>query len=65
LNKRKLVGGNDSLGQPEISEMAKRAHKTSTRYLDLNLSAEKTEMRDTDDGNFDKDSKSENSKGWL
>ena len=32
FNKRKLVSVNDSLGQPKISEMAKQAHKTSTRY---------------------------------
>ena len=47
FNKRKLVSGIDSLGQPQISEMAKRAHKTSTRYLDLNLLAEENEVRDS------------------
>jgi hypothetical protein len=65
FNKRKLIGGNESLGQPEISEMAKRAHMTSTRYLDLNLPAEENEVRDTDDGNSDNNSISENSKAWL
>ena len=65
LNKRKLVSGTDSLGQPKISEMAKRAHKTSTRYLDLNLPAEENEVHDSNDGNSDKDSISENSKAWL
>ena len=58
FNKRKLVSGIDSLGQPQISEMAKRAHKTSTRYLDLNLLAEENEVRDgkgifSQDINFD------------
>ena len=47
FNKRKLVSGINSLGQPQISEMAKRAHKTSTRYLDLNLLAEEDEVRDS------------------
>ena len=47
FNKRKLVSGIDSLGQPQISEMAKRAHKTLTRYLDLNLLAVENEVRDS------------------
>ena len=47
FNKRKLVSVNDSLGQPKISEMAKQAHKTSTRYQDLNLPAEENELRDS------------------
>lgn len=65
FNKRKLIGHNESLGQPEISEMAKRAHMTSTRYLDLNLPAEENEVRDADDGNSDHSSVSESSKAWL
>lgn len=65
LNKRKLIGGNEPLGQPKISEMAKRAHKTSTAYLDLNLPAEESEVCASDDGNSDKESISEKSKAWL
>lgn len=65
FNKRKLIGDNESPGQPEISDMAKRAHMTSTRHLDLNLPAEEIEVRDTDDGNSDNNSVSNNSKAWL
>lgn len=65
LNKRKLIGGNEPLGQPKISEMAKRAHKTSTAYLDLNLPAEESEVCASDDGSSDKESISEKSKAWL
>ncbi|CAB4270948.1 unnamed protein product [Prunus armeniaca] len=65
LNKRKLIGVNEPLEQHEVSEMPKRANKTSTRYLDLNLPAEETAAQDTDDGSSENDCPSENSKPWL
>ncbi|BBG98061.1 Double Clp-N motif-containing P-loop nucleoside triphosphate hydrolases superfamily protein [Prunus dulcis] len=65
LNKRKLTGVNEPLEQHEVSEMPKRANKTSTRYLDLNLPAEETAAQDTDGGSSENDCPSENSKPWL
>ncbi|KAK1570672.1 hypothetical protein Q3G72_005579 [Acer saccharum] len=64
VNKRKLIGRNEYPEQHEVSEMVKRAHKSPTRNLDLNLPAEGEEVKDTDDGNSDNDS-SESSKSWL
>ncbi|KAF8397285.1 hypothetical protein HHK36_016198 [Tetracentron sinense] len=65
LNKRKLTGTSDSPGQGEILEMAKRTHKASNTYLDLNLPVEEMEAKETDYGNYDSDSISENSEAWL
>ncbi|CAN6568984.1 unnamed protein product [Malus baccata var. baccata] len=65
LNKRKLVGVNELLEQHEVSEMPKRANKTSTRYLDLNLPAEENAVENTDDGSSENDYLSENSKSSL
>lgn len=65
MNKRKMIGVGESLEQHEISEMSKRAHKTSTGHLDLNLPAEDDEVQQTDDGNSENDSITENSKAWL
>ncbi|KAJ6350366.1 hypothetical protein OIU78_006515 [Salix suchowensis] len=48
LNKRKLVGANQNPGRQEITEVVKRAHKTSARHLDLNLPAEENDLLDTD-----------------
>ncbi|XP_041012268.1 protein SMAX1-LIKE 6 [Juglans microcarpa x Juglans regia] len=64
VNKRKLIIGNESLEQSEISEMAKRVHKGSSRYLDLNLPAEEYEACDSDEWNSE-DSILENSNAWL
>ncbi|KAK3228975.1 hypothetical protein Dsin_000856 [Dipteronia sinensis] len=64
VNKRKLIGRNEYPEQHDVSEMVKRAHKSPTRNLDLNLPAEGEEVKDTDDGNSDNDS-SESSKSWL
>lgn len=65
VNKRKLIGVSESLEQHEISDIPKRAHKTSTGHLDLNLPAEDDEVQQTDDGSSESDSASENSKAWL
>ncbi|TQD83369.1 hypothetical protein C1H46_031079 [Malus baccata] len=65
LNKRKLVGVNEPLEQHEVSEMPKRANKTSTRYLDLNLPSEENAVENRDDGSSENDWLSENSKSWL
>ncbi|CAK7325867.1 unnamed protein product [Dovyalis caffra] len=65
LNKRKLVGANHIPYCQEITEMVKRAHKTSARNLDLNLPAKENDLQDTDDGNSDNDRASDNSKAWL
>ena len=43
-----MIGVGESLEQHEISEMSKRAHKTSTGHLDLNLPAEDDEVQQTD-----------------
>ncbi|KAJ4841224.1 hypothetical protein Tsubulata_035928 [Turnera subulata] len=65
-SKRKLIGLNQNLEQPETTEMAKRAHRTSTRNLDLNLPVEENNIEeDTRDGNSDSDSEANISKVWL
>ncbi|XP_034703651.1 protein SMAX1-LIKE 7-like [Vitis riparia] len=66
LNKRKLVGSSETLEQSETSEMAKRAHKASNTYLDLNLPAEENEGQDADHVDPDNDdSSTENPRSWL
>ncbi|KAG5237452.1 protein SMAX [Salix suchowensis] len=65
LNKRKMVGANQNLDRQEITDMVKRAHKTSARNLDLNLPAVENDLLDTDDGNSYNDPASDNSKAWL
>ncbi|KAF3433416.1 hypothetical protein FNV43_RR24518 [Rhamnella rubrinervis] len=65
MNKRKVIRANELLEQHEISETSKRAHKTSTGNLDLNLPAEDDEVQQTDDGNSENDSASESSRAWL
>ncbi|CAK9173551.1 unnamed protein product [Ilex paraguariensis] len=65
MNKRKLIGTNNTVEQCESLEMAKRAHKTSNVCLDLNLPAEDSEICDADIWNPDSDTISENSKAWL
>ncbi|KAL5540552.1 hypothetical protein UlMin_045262, partial [Ulmus minor] len=65
VNKRKLIGVSETLKQPDISEMAKWAHKTSKGTLDLNLPAEDYEAHQTNDGNPENDSVSESSEAWL
>lgn len=64
LNKRKLMGSNETLKQHETVEIVKRAHKASHMNLDLNLPAEENFVPDIDYENSDNDS-SENSKAWL
>ncbi|KAL5732844.1 hypothetical protein ACOSP7_032187 [Xanthoceras sorbifolium] len=64
VNKRKLNGRNEHPEHHDVSEMVKRAHRSPTRNLDLNLPAEGDEVKDADDGNSDNDS-SESSKSWL
>ncbi|KAK4277821.1 hypothetical protein QN277_015757 [Acacia crassicarpa] len=51
VNKRKLSGDNALNGQHKSSEMAKRAHKISNCFLDLNVPAEENELQFMDDGN--------------
>ncbi|EEF28998.1 protein SMAX1-LIKE 7 isoform X2 [Ricinus communis] len=65
VNKRKLVGANQNVNRHKTSEVAKRAHKTSSRYLDLNLPAEENDMQIIENGDSDNDSMSSNSKAWL
>ncbi|XP_050209823.1 protein SMAX1-LIKE 8 [Mercurialis annua] len=67
VNKRKLVAANPILEQHRTSDVVKRVHKTSVRYLDLdlNLPAEDSDVQVTDDGNSDNDLASTNSKAWL
>lgn len=60
MNKRKLVGISETLGQGQSLEITKRAHKASNVFLDLNLPAEESENSDTDHDNI-----TENSKAWL
>ncbi|GKV28283.1 hypothetical protein SLEP1_g37361 [Rubroshorea leprosula] len=64
VNKRKLIGTDEVLEQHELKEMTKRANRTSSRKLDLNVSAEEDELRETEDGNVDNDSLCY-SKPWL
>ncbi|XP_031263096.1 protein SMAX1-LIKE 8-like [Pistacia vera] len=64
VNKRKLKGRNEYSQQDDISEMVKRAHRSSAKNLDLNLPAEENELQEIKDGNSDNDS-SGNSKPWL
>ncbi|KAI9073490.1 hypothetical protein K1719_044529 [Acacia pycnantha] len=51
VNKRKLSCDNALNGQHKSSEMAKRAHKISNCFLDLNVPAEENELQFMDDGN--------------
>ncbi|KAE8695604.1 Kinase superfamily protein isoform 1 [Hibiscus syriacus] len=60
LNKRKLIGSNETTEQHEIMEMVKRANRTSCPNLDLNVPAE-----ETDDGTIENDSVGENPTPWL
>lgn len=64
MNKRKLVGwGRSSITSGNSShEMAKRAHKASKSYLDLNLPAEGSEICNVES---ESESRSENSRSWL
>ncbi|XP_028784040.1 protein SMAX1-LIKE 6-like isoform X1 [Neltuma alba] len=50
VNKRKLSCDNALNDQHKTSEMAKRAHKISNCFLDLNAPAEENELQFTDDG---------------
>ena len=65
LNKRKLIGSHETLEQHEIMEMAKRANRTSSWNLDLNIPAEESEVQETNDATVDSDSVSENPMPWL
>lgn len=60
MNKRKLIGSNEAFEQSQTLEIAKRAHKASNTYMDLNLPAEESEICEGDYGNLDSDSNS-----WL
>lgn len=65
INKRKLIGDNESHDHHKISETAKRAHKESDWVLDLNLPAEQNELQDMEDGNHDEDGSTENQNLWC
>ncbi|XP_026454717.1 protein SMAX1-LIKE 6-like [Papaver somniferum] len=67
VNKRKLIGINETIKQPEIFERIKKACKTSSsNYLDLNLPAEEeTEENDANCSNSESNSASEISETWL
>ncbi|KAM6598801.1 hypothetical protein CsatA_018410 [Cannabis sativa] len=66
VNKRKLIGVSEPLQQRDSSETVKRAHKTSSAHLDLNLPAEENELQQlTNEGSSENDYVSENSDAWL
>lgn len=65
MSKRKLNVIDESSDQHEISEMVKRSHKTTNKYLDLNRPAEENAQHDVDGDCPDNDSTSEISKTWL
>ncbi|XP_062092491.1 protein SMAX1-LIKE 7 [Humulus lupulus] len=66
VNKRKLIGVGEPLQQHDSSEMVKRAHKTSSGHLDLNLPAEENELQQqANEGSSENDCVSENSEAWL
>lgn len=65
LNKRKLIGRNDNPQQHDTSEMVKRAHRSPTRNLDLNLPAEEDEVLVLDSDDDRNSDSSENTKSWL
>lgn len=65
LNKRKLIGRNDNPQQHDASEMVKRAHRSPTRNLDLNLPAEEDEVLVLDSDDDRNSDSSENTKSWL
>lgn len=64
-NKRKLIGRNDNPQQDDTSEMVKRAHRSPTRNLDLNLPAEEDEVLVLDSDDDRNSDSSENTKSWL
>ncbi|KAF8394913.1 hypothetical protein HHK36_018852 [Tetracentron sinense] len=65
MNKRKLFSTSEVSVHGETLEMAKRAHKASNTYLDLNLPVEEMNATNIDNGNYDSDSISEISEAWL
>lgn len=65
MNKRKVLGAGEPLEQHEVLEITKRANKTSTGYLDLNLPAEEIAVQHVDDETSENDCLSESSKPWL
>ncbi|OMO50091.1 ATPase, AAA-2 [Corchorus capsularis] len=65
LNKRKLIGSQATMEQDETIEMTKRANRTSSWKLDLNIPAEESEFQEADDGTVDNDSAAENPTSWL
>ncbi|KAI6670150.1 hypothetical protein NL676_005035 [Syzygium grande] len=65
VNKRKLAGSNGNVVLRENLQVVKRANKTSSRHLDLNLPAEGNEVVDADDKSTDVDVANDNSKAWL
>ncbi|MBA0721452.1 hypothetical protein Golax_008996 [Gossypium laxum] len=65
LNKRKLIGSDETLEQHEMMEITKRANRTSSLNLDLNIPAEESEVQDTDDATVDNDWVDESPMHWL
>ncbi|XP_058110219.1 protein SMAX1-LIKE 7-like [Magnolia sinica] len=65
VKKRKLDSTGDHKTECEYMETAKRLHRTSNTYLDLNLSAEEMEANNTDNGDDENDRMSESSEAWL
>ncbi|XP_039055182.1 protein SMAX1-LIKE 6-like isoform X2 [Hibiscus syriacus] len=65
LNKRKLIGSHETLEQHEMMEITKRANRTSSLNLDLNIPAEESELQDTDDATVDCDCVNESAMHWL
>ncbi|KAF8009704.1 hypothetical protein BT93_J0633 [Corymbia citriodora subsp. variegata] len=66
VNKRKIAGSNGNVVLRENLQVVKRANKTSSRHLDLNLPAEGNEVVDADDKSTEGDAMNDdNSKSWL
>ncbi|KAA8549416.1 hypothetical protein F0562_001111 [Nyssa sinensis] len=64
-NKRKLIDTSNSMEQDKTLDIPRWAHKASKKScLDLNLPVEQME-EESDCGNCDSDSTSENSEAWL
>ncbi|KAJ4720073.1 Protein SMAX1-LIKE like [Melia azedarach] len=60
-----LANGSINQNLMTPSEMVKRAHRSPTKSLDLNLPADEDELPDTDEDKNSENDSSENSKSWL
>ncbi|KAE8691920.1 PHD finger family protein [Hibiscus syriacus] len=65
LNKRKLIGSHETLEQHEMMEITKRANRTLSLNLDLNIPAEVSVLQETDEATVDNDCVDESPMHWL